>query len=120
MKPVQIPLLVALAIGVVTAQTNAGPGVTEDKNTLRITGCVSTAAGQYVLLTDAGNTYRLAEGGRGIRLDQHVGEQVVVTGWESRSLSKDFAALGKPHRNPELVVVTTVKTIESSCPATTP
>lgn len=79
-------------------------------------GCLSTAAGDYILMqTDPGNSYEL-EGSRKIKLGPHLGEQVEVTGWESPSLStsSDVAnRLGSP--SSVTIMVASIRMIAKEC-----
>ena len=88
------------------------------KGEVTVVGCLSTANGDYILMqTDPGNSYEL-EGSRKIKLGQHLGEQVEVTGWESPSLSTSSdvgSRLGSP--SSVTIMVVSIRMIAKECTA---
>jgi hypothetical protein len=125
MKTKGIPFLVVLfAVSSLMAQSgpdrSSGANKPRSKNSegeITVQGCLERATGDYVLMqTDPGNTYELEQGSRKIKLDPHVGEQVVVTGWKSPSLSTSSDSLNRFGAPSSLtIMVTRIRTIEEQC-----
>lgn len=127
MKEKTIPFLaVWLAVGSLMAgsspdQSNR-PTTAQSKNSgaeITVQGCLGRAAGDYILTqTDPGNTFKLEKGTHGIKLGPHLGEQVVVTGWKSPTLSTSSDALNRagPPSSVTLMVVS-IRTVAKECTA---
>ncbi len=105
---------VLFAVGLLMAQGN--PGSQNAKGDVTVRGCVVMSGGHYVLVqTDPGSTYQLESGSSAVGLDQHLGDQVEVTGWESASLSttSDLATPGTP--SAVTLSVTSIRTLSERC-----
>lgn len=87
------------------------------KGDITLQGCVSRAAGQYILMqADPATTYKLESGKGDIKLDPHLGEQVEVTGWESPSLSTSSECLSMDGSSSSMMLmVTSIRTLEKRC-----
>lgn len=117
-------LAVLFAVGLLMAQSGRDqPGsankadAKDSKGEVTVQGCLAVVTGSYVLMqTDPGNTYKLEEGSRTVKLGPHLGEQVEVTGWRSASLSTSSDALnivGSP--SSETLMVTSIRTLAGRC-----
>jgi hypothetical protein len=66
--------------------------------------------------TDPGNTFKLEKVTHGLKLGPHLGEQVVVTGWKSPTLSTSSDALNRagPPSSVTLMVAS-IRTVAEEC-----
>ena len=115
MKGELTTLVIVFGMALAIAQNTIDSARHDDTQRLTVVGCIGTAGPKFVLVTATGDSYRLAEGKREIKFNEHLGAEVEVTGWESRSMSTRTETLGQ-RNNPETIVVTAIKKIEDSCP----
>jgi hypothetical protein len=117
-------LVVLFAVGSLVAESNpdqaSNPSATYPKNSkgeITVQGCLAKATGDYILVqTDPGNTFKLEKGSRNIKLGPHLGEQVVVTGWKSATLSTSSDALNRAGPPSSVtLMVTSLRTLAKEC-----
>ena len=71
-------LLVLGVIGCASAQENSTTKPTIHNGTRALIGCLQRGDDEYVLLADDGRTWELK--GNSVKLDEHIGHTVIVTG----------------------------------------
>jgi len=87
----------------------------DSKGEVTVRGCVSRASGDYILMKqDPGVTYELQATGK-IKLSQYLGQQVVVTGKQSPSLSTSSDAIERTVPSPVTLTISSIKTISKEC-----
>ena len=118
-------LLCALLLsgGLLLAQDTAPANTNQQggkgsKGEVTIRGCVSRSSGDYILMKqDPAVTYEL-EGTHKIKLRQHLGQRVEVTGSESPTMASSSDAMNKiGSAAPVTLTVTSIKTLEKNCSA---
>lgn len=85
----------------------------EKQGAVTVQGCVSRSRGDFTLVqSDPPNSYVLRASGK-IKLDPYLGQQVEVTGSETRSMGTSSNG-GRP-ASPVTIVVNSIKTISKRC-----
>jgi hypothetical protein len=117
-------LVLWLAVGSLMAQSGKNqsnrPSTAHSKHSngdVTVQGCLGRATGDYILTqTDPGNTFKLEKVTHGLKLGPHLGEQVVVTGWKSPTLSTSSDALNRagPPSSVTLMVAS-IRTVAKEC-----
>lgn len=115
--------LLLFMVALMPAQSNPGQSAgankaspKSSKGDIRVQGCVGRASGYYILMQpDVNNTYNLEEGNRKVKIGQHLGQQVEVTGWESPALSTSSSSSFRTAASSVTLMVTSIKTIAERC-----
>jgi RNase P/RNase MRP subunit p29 len=119
-------LVILLAVGSLKAQSASDPSGSANtrhskpsKGEITLQGCLGRATGDYILTqTDPGNTFKLEKANRKLKLGPHLGEQVLVTGWKSPTLSSSSDALNRAGPPSSVtLMVTSISTVEKECTA---
>lgn len=109
-----IPLFVG---GLLIAQSNQGQSQPPAKNKegrVTVQGCVSRAAGDFMLMqSDPANSFVL-EPSRKIKLEPYLGQQVEVTGTESPTMSSS-SNFRRRAGSSVTIVVDSINTISKRC-----
>ena len=122
-KTIQV-LVILLAAASLMARSTPHPSGSPNsprsktpKGEITLQGCLGRATGDYILTqTDPGNTFKLEKGNRKLKLGPHLGEQVLVTGWKSPTLSSSSDALNRAGPPSSVtLMVTSISTIEKEC-----
>lgn len=93
------------------------PHSKKSKGEITVQGCLGRATGDYILTqTDPGNSFKLEKANRKLKLGPHLGEQVLVTGWKSPTLSSSSDALNRAGPPSSVtLMVTSISTVEKEC-----
>jgi hypothetical protein len=114
MKMLGIVLL--LCGGLLLAQDNPAKSdsVKDAKGQVTVTGCVSRANGDYILMKQD-LSYQL-ESTRKMRLKNYLGQRVEITGYMSPTLSTSSDAMNKVgSAAPETLNIRSIKTLDREC-----
>ena len=119
MKKLWFALLLS---GSILLAQNSNPSTTSQKNAkdskgqVTVQGCVGRATGDYILMKqDPAMTYELQATGK-MKLRRYLGQQVEVTGTESRSMSTSSDALARTGSPASVTLtITSIKTIAKEC-----
>lgn len=112
-----IVLILLFVVGLLMAQANPGQSQPPAKNKegkVTVQGCVSRAAGDFILMqSDPANTFVL-EPARKIKLEPYLGQQVEVTGTESPTMSSS-SNFRRRAASPVTIAVDSINTISKRC-----
>jgi hypothetical protein len=112
-----IVLILLFGVGLLMAQSNQGqsrPPAKGNEGKITVQGCVSRAAGDFILMqSDPANSFVL-QPTRKIKLEPYLGQQVEVTGSESPTMSTSSNFRRRPG-SPVTIVVDSINTISKRC-----
>jgi len=110
-------LMRLFVVGLLMAQANQAQSQATPKNKegkVTVQGCVSRAAGDFILMqSDPANSFVL-EPTRKIKLEPYLGQQVEVTGTESPTMSTS-SNFRRRAGSPVTIVVDSINTVSRRC-----
>jgi hypothetical protein len=112
--------ILLLSASVAFAQDSTASGSADakrDKDQITMQGCVSRSGGDYILVKqDPAVSYELQATGK-IRLHDHLGQRVEVTGEKSPTMSSSSDAMNRVgSASPVTITVRSIKMIDKECP----